>query len=152
MKLRLALLTILFISISLSAQTKAKNKINLDKVTINEIGNTSFYIKRIIDNRLQKNGIGVVQKSIYNIRSITVFEHKFEDELLQYISKIVIPSDLKTPLIVRVNDLLIYEETKAFNENGYAYVYLDVFDYKDGIHKCLGSYTANVKNELTQLM
>jgi len=152
MKLKFTLLIVLFFSIVVNAQVRKKNKINLEKVTIDVIDNTSFYIQKIIDNRFQKEGIGIVQKTLTNDRSITVFEHKFEDELLQYISKIVIPSDLKTPLIVRVNDLLIYEETKAFNENGYAYVYLDVFDYKDGIHKCLGSYTANVKNELTQLM
>ncbi|MFD0835973.1 hypothetical protein ACFQ0I_09375 [Mariniflexile aquimaris] len=116
--------------------------INLLPLEEDTVENVNFYVSKIIDNRIYKDNLGIAQKGVFNKKVLSTFYNPFEEELMDYFNAIFPANTSKTPLVLRINQLLISEHTGAFKETGKATVNLDVLTEKDAIYYFLGSFSA----------
>ena len=116
--------------------------INLLPLEEDTVENVNFYVSKIIDNRIYKDNLGIAQKGVFNKKVLSTFYNPFEEELMDYFNAIFPANTSKTPLVLRINQLLISENTGAFKETGKATVNLDVLTEKDDIYYFLGSFSA----------
>ncbi|MFD2098447.1 hypothetical protein [Flagellimonas iocasae] len=107
--------------------------------------NVDFYISGIVDNRVYKDHVGIAQKGMLNRKVQAQFEQPFEEELLAYLNTVFPPEASKKPLILRINQLLISENTGAFKETGTATVNLDVLIYLNNEYNYLGSFASEAE-------
>ena len=116
--------------------------INLLPLEEDTVENVNFYVSKIIDNRIYKDNLGIAQKGVFNKKVLSTFYNPFEEELMDYFNAIFPANTSKTPLVLRINQLLISENTGAFKETGKATVNLDVLTEKDDIYYFLRSFSA----------
>ncbi len=116
--------------------------INLLPLEEDTVENVNFYVSKIIDNRIYKDNLGIAQKGVFNKKVLSTFYNPFEEELMDYFNAIFPANTSKSPLVLRINQLLISENTGAFKETGKATVNLDVLTEKDAIYYFLGSFSA----------
>ena len=133
---------VLFISLVSHSQKNDYHIINLLPIEEDTIATVNFYISKIIDNRTHKDNLGIAQKGVFNKKVLATFGNPFEQELLEFFN-IIFPADAsKEALVVRVNQLLISENTGAFKETGKATVNLDILKFEDNSYNLLGSFSA----------
>lgn len=116
--------------------------INLLPIEDDTITSINFYVSIIIDNRTYKDNLGIAQKGMFNKKVLSTFNKPFEEELIEYFNVIFPPDLTKQALVVRVNQLLISENTGAFKETGKATVNLDVLSFNQNKYMLLGSFSA----------
>lgn len=107
-----------------------------------------FYVAKIIDNRIYTENIGIAQKGLLNKKVPAIFRQSLEAELLGYFKTIFSEDDTKRKLCLRVNQILISENTGAFKETGNALVNLDVLLGVDGEYVFLGSFSAEAEKNI----
>lgn len=125
-------------------------KISLAPEADENIENVNFYVEKVIDNRFSKTYLGIVQIGIYNARLPVAFEDDFSTELQQYLD-VVFPKKAELiPITIRINDLIISEDTQLLKEQGIAKVQLDVLKpIAENSYELLGRYEAiSKKNTL----
>jgi hypothetical protein len=137
------LIVLLFQTIGFSQKSDAYHIINLLPNDTELVENVDFYISDIIDNRVYTDNIGIAQKGVFNKKVLSKFENSFKDELLNYLETVFPKDNSKTPLVLRVNQLLISENTGAFKETGKAIVDLDVLFFKDDTYYFLDSFSSS---------
>lgn len=98
-----------------------------------------YYIEEVIDGRVVKNSIGVVQRSILNNKVPAVFAAPLEKELLNFITSQQPAQSGKIPIILRVNKLWISEFTTTNSESGTAELRVDFIYKQDSVYKKLYS-------------
>lgn len=101
-----------------------------------------FYVSEVLDNRIYKDNIGIAQKGIFNKKVLSVFSKPFEEEILNYLNSVFPQNAEKQSVTIRINQLLISENTGAFKETGKATINLDVLQKIDNDYFLLGSYSA----------
>ncbi|GAA4974403.1 hypothetical protein [Algibacter aquimarinus] len=101
-----------------------------------------FYVSEVLDNRIYKDNIGIAQKGIFNKKVLSVFSKPFEEEILNYLNSVFPQKSEKQSVTIRINQLLISENTGAFKETGKATINLDVLQKIDDDYFLLGSYSA----------
>lgn len=109
------------------------------------IPQVDFYVSKIIDNRVYKDNIGIAQKGMFNKKVLSNFNKPLENALMEYLNIICPVDSSKKGLVIRVNQLLISENTGAFKETGKAIVDLDMLENRNGTYYLLGSYSAFVE-------
>ena len=140
MKYLKTILLFLLVTTVLSAQDY--HTIELLPNETETVENVDFYVSGIIDNRAYKNNIGIAQKGAFNRKVLSQFSKEFDKELLDYLVTVFPKEENKTPLVLRINQLLILEKTGAFKETGKAIVNLDVLKKQGDTYVLLGSYTS----------
>ncbi|WP_108425625.1 hypothetical protein [Flagellimonas amoyensis] len=139
-------LSIFFLGfINLLIAQKNVHVISLLPNTTETTEHVDFYVSDIVDNRIYKDHVGIAQKGMLNKKVQAVFEQSFEEELLAYLNTVFPPEASKKPLILRINQLLISENTGAFKETGTATVNLDVLMHLDGEYNYLGSFASEAE-------
>ena len=137
---------ILILSVLVTTIYAQKKDVHIIELLPNETETkieTDFYISEIIDNRIIKNNIGIAQKGLMNRKVLSDFSKPFDLELLDYLETILPKDSNKTNLSVRINQLLVSEQTGAFKETGKAIVRLDVLiKNNDSSYGSLGSFEA----------
>lgn len=106
------------------------------------VESVNFYISEVIDNRVYKDNIGIAQKGIFNKKVLSVFNKPFEEEIFNYMNSVFSKEVSKKPIILRINQLLISENTGAFKETGKATISLDVLSKSDNDYYLLGNFSA----------
>ena len=143
--MRKLILSILLLVISSALVNAQKSKIHVIELLPNDTEkkeNVDFYISEVIDNRVQKNNIGIAQKGVFNKKVLSKFNKAFSQEILDYLVT-VFPEDInKKALVLRINQLLIFENTGAFKETGKAIVTLDILEKEDSGYVLLESFSA----------
>ncbi len=125
-----ALFTLVFLSSLVNfSQARDYHIINLMPLEDDTVADVNFFVSKVIDNRIYKDNLGIAQKGVFNKKVLSIFEYPFEEELTDYFSAIFPKSSSKTPVVVRINQLLISEHTGAFKETGKATVNLDVLSF-----------------------
>jgi len=135
----------LFLSITLFSQ---KKKVHIITLTPKEsLQNASFYPVKIIDNRFNKENIGIAQKGLMN-RQVPA---KFKDGFIPQLEKtfnLLLPMDKeKDSLIIQVNKLFVSERTSAFSELGTCEVELEFIKNIDGELYTLGKFNTTVQGK-----
>lgn len=123
-------------------QNKRTHIVELLPNTTETIENVKFYISDIYDNRVYKTNIGIAQKGVFNKKVLSVFKRSFKDELSNYLETVFPVDTSKTPIVIRINKLLISEHTGAFKETGKAIVSMDVLIENEGEYGLIGSFSA----------
>lgn len=138
--MRKVIAILLFISsFSGFSQSEIKyHKISLEDKNDTPIG-LNFSISKVYDGRQFKENIGTIQKGAFNKKVLADFEKPLEEEILNYLSVILPPSNKN--IAIRINDLYVSEITKAFSETGFATIVLDVIEQKDGADFIVGTYS-----------
>lgn len=110
----------------------------------------NFYVENVIDNRFSKTYLGIVQIGIYNARMPLAFEEDFSTEIQDYLNLAFPKKPGLIPITIRINDLIISEDTQVIKEQGRAQVQLDVLKFIDkNTYDLLGRYSAiSTKNTL----
>lgn len=101
-----------------------------------------FYVADVIDNRIYKNNIGIAQKGIFNKKVLSKFNKPFHQEILSYLHSVFPVEPSKEEVVLRINQLLISENTGAFKETGKAIINLDVLRKSNGSFFLLGNFSA----------
>ena len=101
-----------------------------------------FYVSEIIDNRVYKDNIGIAQKGMFNKKVLSKFNKPFDEEILNYINSVIPLDNSKQDIVIRINQLLISENTGAFKETGKATINLDILKKTNNDYFLLGSYSA----------
>lgn len=102
-----------FYQILLSQDIKVKTlSLKLETSEVSE--NVNFYVENVIDNRFSKSYIGIVQLGFNNTRFPATFEQNFSQEIKAYLDVIFPKKPGFMPVIIRINELIIAENTEAF--------------------------------------
>lgn len=137
------LFTVCFVVSLLSfSQNKDYHIIELLPIEDDTISSVDFYVSKVIDNRVYKDNIGVAQKGMFNKKVLSKFNKPFEDALMEYLNIICPVDNTKQGLVLRINQLLISENTGAFKETGKTIVDMDVLVNRNGAYFLLGSFSA----------
>ncbi len=122
-----------------------KTKSHIIKLLPNKdapVESVDFYVSEVIDNRIYKDNIGIAQKGVFNKKVLSKFNNTFEDEILNYMNSVFPIDASKQPIVLRINQLLISENTGAFKETGKATISLDVLNKINNDYYLLGSFSA----------
>jgi hypothetical protein len=138
----IVLVVLLFQSFGFSQKSDDYHIISLLPNDTESVEDVNFYIADIIDNRVYTDNIGIAQKGVFNKKVLSKFESAFKDELIGYLQTVFPKNEAKVPLVLRINQLLISENTGAFKETGKAIVNLDVLYLKDGEYYFLDSFSS----------
>ena len=106
-----------------------------------------IYVSEVIDNRFDRTSIGIIQLGIYNNRQFVTLAPSFTDQLQVICNKLLPKSVNKSSFVIRINELFIAEESKAFSEGAKAYVNIDVLSKLDGSYFFQKNYSNLVLNE-----
>ena len=125
---------ILFVFVCLQSSSLFANehRINLYDQQL-DIANFDFYVERVLDARADQYCIGMVQKGLTNIKVPAFLGNGVAEELLALFSVSFKNTSDKKPLIVKVNELKIYEVTYTSREYAFAEVNVS-FLQKEGDH------------------
>lgn len=125
-----------------SAQNKSFHVIELLPNETETLEQVDFYIEAIIDNRIYKDNVGIAQKGAFNRKVLAKFSRAFDKELMAYLQTVFPKDSSKVGLTLRINQLLISENTGAFKETGKAIVSLDVLKSENDSYGLLGSFSS----------
>ncbi len=139
---RLILLAMVLIGSLTLAQQREFHVIELLPNETETAEAVDFYIKDIIDNRIYKGNIGIAQKGAFNRKVLSRFSKAFDKEVLDYLQTVFPQDTSKVGLTLRINQLLISENTGAFKETGKAIINLDVLVERNDEIGLLGSYSS----------
>lgn len=149
MKYKLLLIVMFINNLLIFCQNKNYHYIELLPNKTEIIENVDFYVSDIYDNRAYKGNIGIAQKGVFNKKVLAKFKKPFKKELLDYLETVFPKNITKKPIILRINKLLISEDTRTFKETGKAIVSLDVLTKTKNGYSLLGSFSAmKEKNSL----
>lgn len=104
-----------------------------------------YYVERVFDGRQFRGNIGTVQKGPFNNKVLAKFDKPFEQELKDYLMKVLPVRDSSMAISLRINDLYISELTEAISETGYASVVADIIVNKEGRDFIVATVSANVE-------
>ncbi len=85
-----------------------------------DIPNRQFYIDSVVDNRVNKDNIGIVQRGIFNIDYPAKLKNGFTKTLQTYLNNSLSKEAEQTPIILVINKLEISEKTAFSGEYGFA--------------------------------
>jgi len=137
-------LFLLFTIISFSQ----KKKVHIVTLSPDEpLENSSFYVTKIIDNRLNKENIGVAQKGLMNRQVPAKFNGEFALHLEKTFSVLLPHSNKKDSLIVKINKLFVSERTSAFSELGTCEIEIEFLKKIDTILYTLGKYSSTIEGK-----
>lgn len=139
---RLILVSFCLFSILTYSQQRKPHIVKLLPNKDEPIETVDFYITKVVDNRVYKDNIGVAQKGMFNKKVLAKFNKPFEEEILNYVNSIIPVNESKDGFIIRINQLLISENTGAFKETGKAIINLDILKKTGENYFLLGSYSA----------
>ena len=142
MKYKILILVLVINNLVSFGQNKRTHIVELLPNATETIENVNFYISDIYDNRVYKTNIGIAQKGVFNKKVLSVFKRPFKDELSSYLETVFPVDTSKTPIVIRINKLLISEHTGAFKETGKAIVSMDVLIVNEGEYGLIGSFSA----------
>jgi hypothetical protein len=91
------------------------------------IKHPTFYISEIIDARSNKDIIGIVQTGLNNKQQVAKFKNGFQEELKSVVAELLYPQSNRTPLIVRVLKLNVFERTLLNSETAIAEVIVEFY-------------------------
>src|SRR5690606_18127475 len=91
------------------------------------IKDPKFYISEIIDARSNKEMVGIVQRGLKNRQETASFENGFQDELKNSLEDFLQSQADRTPLIVRILKLNVYERTLLNSETAVAEVIAEFY-------------------------
>jgi len=95
------------------------------------IKDPKFYISEIIDARSNKEMVGIVQRGLKNRQETASFENGFQDELKNSLEDFLQSQADRTPLIVRILKLNVYERTLLNSETAVAEVIAEFYTKTD---------------------
>lgn len=139
-------ITLLLLATSSIYAQKKIHIIKLDPPFIKAI-DADFYISKVIDNRLNKENIGVIQKGLGNRKVPADFEGGLITQLSSFLAKLLQVSEKKAPFVLQINQLSIYERTSAFTEMGGCEVRLEFLKEEKDELLSFGEFTAVVENK-----
>jgi hypothetical protein len=142
MKYKLLLIVLFINNLLIFSQNKNYHYIELLPNKTETTENVDFYVSAVYDNRAYKGNIGIAQKGVFNKKVLAKFKKPFNKELLDYLETVFPKDTTKTPIILRINKLLISEDTRVFKEVGKAIVSLDVLIKTKSEYGLLGSFSA----------
>ena len=135
---------LLFYFISLIASNLTAQKVH--KITLNperiNLPNRAFHIEGVIDNRMNQQTIGFVQKGLGNKRVDAKFNEPLCDYLLKTFNRLI-PKQNTIPVIAKVHNLYISERTTAWKEFGKAEVTIEFLTADSS--RSWGKYFADVE-------
>jgi len=141
------LLSFLFI-FSFSSFLLGQGKAHLITLNPTETLNApSFYITKVIDQRANKESIGVVQKGMGNRQVRANFPADFSAHLLSTFNKILIPNKDRQGLQVIIHQLYISERTSAWSELATCELKLEFAKEVDGSLSSLGVFQNTVSGK-----
>lgn len=105
-----------------------------------------YYVENVYDGRQFKENIGTVQKGAFNTKMLARFEKPFEQEIKDYLVKVLPKNENTKPISLRINDLFVSELTEAVSETGFASVIADVIVNIEGQDYIVGTVAANVES------
>ncbi|MEJ7646095.1 MAG: hypothetical protein WKF87_15985 [Chryseolinea sp.] len=95
------------------------------------IKNPKFYISEIIDARSNKEIVGIVQRGINNKPVIAQLKSGFQDEVRKCLTEFLQPKTDRSPLIIRVLKLNVFERTLLTSETAIAELVVEFFKNTD---------------------
>jgi len=90
-----------------------------------------FYIDSVIDNRLDKNTIGKVQKGLFNLKHPAQLKGGLANSLQAYFDNSLPQEQDQIPIIIQVNKFQISELTRVADEFGFADITLEFYRGND---------------------
>ncbi|CAM4204111.1 hypothetical protein [Gillisia hiemivivida] len=108
---------------------------------------SNFYISEVIDNRVSKEGIGVIQKGAFNKQVAANFSEPFEKHLQNTFNILLPPAENKESITALIHKLYISERTTTTYELGTCEVEIEFLNSVDGIKYSLGTYSATVEKK-----
>lgn len=145
MSIKSILLSVLIIISSI--RVDGQNKPHLISLTPEGSLSQNFYITEVIDSRLNRENIGVIQKGISNKQTPAMFDDTFEKYLLKTFRVLLPNVEPRKPLKVSVRTLSISERTSAFSELGSCDVVLEFLKEKDSSVYSLGTFSSLVEGK-----
>lgn len=115
------------------------------KTTPLVLPNRNFFIAKVIDNRLNKDNIGMVQKGLVNDKYPADFAKPLADYLAEKVQEMLPFSEGQVSIYLQVNALYITERTTFSAETGTASIDVDFINPKDSLS--YGNFTAEVSNK-----
>lgn len=104
-----------------------------------------YYVENVYDGRQFKENIGTVQKGAFNAKMLARFEKPFEQEIKNYLVRVLPKNENTKPISLRINDLFVSERTEASSEMGFAAVVADVIITVNGQDYIVGTVAANIE-------
>jgi hypothetical protein len=104
-----------------------------------QIADREFYFDSVIDNRINKSTIGVVQRGVFNANRQATLENGLTKSLIAYFGSSLPKETEQTPITIMINKLEISEKTNFSNEYGFVdisveYFFKDIHLYHDEQH------------------
>ncbi|WP_194774420.1 hypothetical protein [Pararhodonellum marinum] len=109
------------------------------------LNDREFNIIKVIDNRTQRENLGIAQKGMSNKKVAAVFPEDFESYLTNTLEAALPSKTEKRPLIIKVDRLHISERTMATKEIGTCDVSLEFFEEIDGKLYSLGKFKSLIE-------
>jgi hypothetical protein len=105
-------------------------EINLIHETI-DLPGRKFYIDSIVDNRIEKSNIGIVQKGLFNTKYPAQLKNGLSKSLLEYFNYSLTKESELIPVTIKVNKFEISEKTRVADEFGFADILLEFYHKND---------------------
>jgi hypothetical protein len=142
--MRYFIVTVLcFTAAIITAQKQAK--VSLGK-SENSFRSADFYVSKVVDARISKESIGVVQRGLNNRKDPINFINPFETEVYGYFLSLLPSDESKRAIIAIVHNLWVSEKTTMTSELGMADVVIE-FVSADNEDVSLGTYTSHNENK-----
>lgn len=148
MKKKHLILVLTFILYSTIVFSQKKKKVHIVSLSPKEtLESKQFFLIEVIDNRLNKENIGVAQKGLMNRQVPAKFKENFILHLKKTFTALLPPSKKKDSLIVKVNKLFVSERTSAFSELGTCEVELEFIKKIDTTFYTLGKFRSTIEGK-----
>lgn len=105
----LVVLNLLFFLHTSSCLAANPYRIALKNVPMS-VTNDHFYVKTVIDGRMDKSGLGTVQCGIFNKKVPADFKGDFINVIQSYLETTFKMAETKVPIVVKINILRVVEE------------------------------------------
>ncbi|MDJ1504828.1 hypothetical protein [Xanthocytophaga agilis] len=142
--------TLLFFSVfSLYAQDSLLINLHRKKLDLGSSTflNKTFYIARVVDARSDKETVGTVQRGVLNRNAPASFVGSLESQLQDFFNRGLSAKQGYTPVIVKVNQLVIAEKRTATMETATAFAELDFIVSRNDSLFLLFQISSSVKRD-----
>ncbi|MDJ1498003.1 hypothetical protein QNI19_33990 [Cytophagaceae bacterium DM2B3-1] len=109
--------------------------------------NKTFYIARVVDARSDKETIGIVQRGVFNRNAPASFVGSLEPQLQDFFDRGLAAKQGYTPVIVKVNQLVIAEKRTPTMETATAFAELDFIVSRNDSLFLLFQISSSVKRD-----
>lgn len=101
-----------------------------------DLPSRKFYIDSVVDNRIDKKNIGIVQKGLFNTKYPAQLKNGLSNSLQEYLNYLLPKEEDQIPVTIKVNKFEISELTRVADEFGFADISFEFYHVNDLLFAC----------------